>query len=236
MFGYDREAGTPEIKETINKLGCICLEPSAPIADLDVVVLHPNLLSRVHEIPNFLEMKLDPSILFVKGIEFLHQCCKWKSLLNPFSLKMGLFPSGGIIYLLKDAILSVDRVVESLWTILNVEAKTEEWIIKIHPETVKGLEELAQLSTRAKAASVAIKKYMGNRIELISEDEEPKSKNVEMISSDIRCALKLSFVHSARFRHVILFTASKEIQSSCKQYQQLFFDNMESVTQFFRKA
>ena len=52
-----------------------------------------------------LECRLNPAIVFVRGIDYLENCCKRQALLTPHPSDV-IYPSGGIIVLLADDILS----------------------------------------------------------------------------------------------------------------------------------
>jgi hypothetical protein len=52
-----------------------------------------------------LECRLNPAIMFVRGIDYLENCCKRQALLTPHPSDV-IYPSGGIIVLLADDILS----------------------------------------------------------------------------------------------------------------------------------
>jgi hypothetical protein len=68
--------------------------------------VHPNHLHRLASlVPGMLECRLNPAIVFVRGIEYLENCCKRQALLTPHPSDV-IYPSGGIIVLLADDILS----------------------------------------------------------------------------------------------------------------------------------
>ncbi len=68
--------------------------------------VHPNHLHRLASlVPGMLECRLNPAIMFVRGIDYLENCCKRQALLTPHPSDV-IYPSGGIIVLLADDILS----------------------------------------------------------------------------------------------------------------------------------
>eukprot|EP01097_Dermamoeba_algensis_P011980 TRINITY_DN9491_c0_g1_i1.p1 TRINITY_DN9491_c0_g1~~TRINITY_DN9491_c0_g1_i1.p1 ORF type:complete len:196 (+),score=69.85 TRINITY_DN9491_c0_g1_i1:3-590(+) len=169
--------------------------------------------------------------------EYLEACIKFKHLVDPNKLKSSLiFPSGGIIYVLKDALQLIDNLVDQLVDMFQKDKdKIGDWQIKIHPETLSQLEVLKSTSERISETCQAIKKYQGSYVELVGEEEESRSKTNVDIPADVRTALKMSYFHSTKVRHVALMSTNKMLPNHCKMQKQLLFDSVDSVRSFLQE-
>jgi hypothetical protein len=92
--------------------------------------------------------KLNPNITFVKGLEYLENCCKFKAM-NPITSNDRLFPNGGIIVVTQDIILDTENVLPNIAALLEKnKSSDEDWSIKIHKITDRALTNFATSSPK----------------------------------------------------------------------------------------
>lgn len=112
-------------------------------------------------------------------------------------------------------------------------------MIKIHKTTLKALVNFSTTEAIAKKANDLLEKGLnhlkilltlavvggksagGVELSRITDDEESKSQNSVIPSEILRSAMKISFIYAAKYRHVILLTKDKKLQS-LSEMQQVF--------------
>lgn len=75
--------------------------PSDPFATPQIYIqVHPNSLHRLASlVPGILECRLNPAVTFVRGIDFLENCCRRNLLLTPHPTD-AIYPSGTVLHIM----------------------------------------------------------------------------------------------------------------------------------------
>lgn len=135
--------------------------------------------------------------------------------------------------MLADDVLSGAITLEAILSLIDTK-EWRDWIVKMPPEDLERLKELKNTSPLASAAlqtlqqrklfpdvfpclrTIADHSLIGADIfSAFAENETSQSKSVD-IPSVVRSALKLSLVHIHKYRHVVLLTENKSLQSIAK--------------------
>lgn len=68
-----------------------------------------------------------------------------------------------------------------------------------------------------------------------TEEEEPRSLNSGIDSLELRTAIKLQFVHQAKYRHVVILTAATDMAQLAKRHHVLAVD-LDGLDSFFKNV
>ncbi len=79
----------------------------------------PSMLATLNQVSYVRNLKLNPLLTFVKGIDYLESCCVHKRLVSP-QLQDRLFPNGGIVVITPDVVLQEDDIIPKVAKLLEV--------------------------------------------------------------------------------------------------------------------
>lgn len=102
-------------------------------------------MPKLVEIPLLFECKIRKSVSIVKGVEYLETCCKFKTHVPP-QPPFILFKSGGVIVPSYEFIIGGERVLEKVLQLIEKQKEfdpEEEWIIKLHKNTINAVNTFA---------------------------------------------------------------------------------------------
>jgi hypothetical protein len=202
----------------------------------NLVIVHSPYVGNLTEVPCLLDLKLDNSVRFVRGLQYLDNCCKSSQQL-PISPAEKLFPSGGLIIVEASAALREDTF-RRLFVAVDKQAQRQvEWKVKIERSLLPSMRAIPN-DPRASRVCDVVSAYMGHKIFEVTAEEEPHSHTpanaVEGLPPLlVRTALKLAFIHASKFRHIIILTADSSLATIARRHQILAVD-MEGLDLFFK--
>jgi len=207
---------------------------------VDLVVMNPAMLNNTINIPNFMPVKTDPRVRFVKGIDFLENCCKAKTFLQPTNLET-LYPGGVLVVFATDILIEVDDAVNKVITMLENEKKKQIdqlYAVKIHRISLQALQNFMTSSEIAKKANDCVQNYFMNKtspvhVSRITDEEESKSNNAALPSEILRSVMKLSYLHASKYRYTILITKEKKLYNMASPLVQCF--DLEGLGKFLQE-
>eukprot|EP01114_Cavostelium_apophysatum_P017060 TRINITY_DN4978_c0_g1_i1.p1 TRINITY_DN4978_c0_g1~~TRINITY_DN4978_c0_g1_i1.p1 ORF type:complete len:1011 (-),score=253.35 TRINITY_DN4978_c0_g1_i1:10-3042(-) len=231
IIGYPKDKRSSGIITFLVDHGGAIYQGSLDPQSIDLIVMNPFAVQNTLDIPNFLDCKMEPRVRFVRGIDYLENCCKAKQLLVPTAAER-LFPAGGMIVMATDILLEVEDAVPKVAAMVEAEKQNrpeQEWLVKLHKSTLLAVSNFVSNSPIAKKANDSLQHYFSlppntTPVSRISEEEESKNKNTAIPSEVLRSAMKLSFTFSGKFRHVILMSRDKKLQALAESIKILCLD------------
>eukprot|EP01119_Soliformovum_irregulare_P015872 TRINITY_DN4531_c0_g1_i2.p1 TRINITY_DN4531_c0_g1~~TRINITY_DN4531_c0_g1_i2.p1 ORF type:complete len:770 (-),score=257.37 TRINITY_DN4531_c0_g1_i2:86-2395(-) len=157
LIGYQKDKRFNGVVQFLTTQGGAIFKEKITPGDIDLIVINSQFLAKLIEIPNLGQCKLDPKIVFIRGIEYLERCCLEKKHSVPHPQEI-LFPSGGVIVIATDLLLSVENLVAKVIALLeNLKKNTNSiWSIKFHKSTLNAINTFLTSSETARIANATI--------------------------------------------------------------------------------
>ncbi|KAK9768005.1 hypothetical protein K7432_001690 [Basidiobolus ranarum] len=211
MFGPSRH---PEVlgMEAILKHRGISLDPTMNDVNTKALLIHRSSLSQIHMIPHLNDLKQREAFNFIV-FGFTVNIPQDQALPNI------LFPSGGVVAITSELLLTNDRVLHKLMEYKDLKRHTEAWKIVISDSTVSILrKEAANNHAKAiKSCQIVEDLIKSERIKCIVPDvskEAESTTETDTHTETFGMLLKLQGLLKAECRHFIILTTKEKLAPS----------------------